>query len=589
MLTEEQVQVEAYAGKSLHEVIEDTAWLRSLQEDGKDTRRKIRDIVDGGPQGIAALLGQNFKGDTPPVNNLLYSGLNRLAQKIGRLPDLKIAAHKDTQAARVAAERRERIVVGYDEGCKLDMMLPQLGRWLPGYGFGVITVADGFDFDNNPFPMATLRDPYAAFPSPWGVTQQPDRIALVREFDVHKLARMYPQDAHLLMKGKAGGAATYGSSERSWEGADQGKVEVVEYMDVAGTWTLVPDRAVLLDFTPNPIAPMLPFVVPKRFAFNKLIGHYDHVIGLMTANAKLNLLSLIAMEDAVFAETVVAGELTRGDTWVKGRNAINYVTAGTNVQKLGGAVNPQMFQEIDRLERQLRTTSGYSVTDDGQSPNSFVTGRGLDNLQAGVDNEVAEYQLVLQNAIEHVDCVRLAWDEKAYGNVAKPLAGKGSPEEYVPAKHIAGRYKTRRRYGVMAGWDDASKVVTGLQLLQAGIIDRTTMRENIRGLDDVPEVAKRIEHEQAEQALRDAMLAAAQQGDPKAVMALIEMLPASDTKQTLQKFYTPEGPEMSEQEAMMSQGPAVESQAPDSTGTILSRLLSSGEAQGGAQVVGSIG
>ena len=37
----------------------------------------------------------------------------------------------------------------------------------------------------------------------------------------------------------------------------------------------------------------------------------------------------------------------------------------------------QLFQQIDRLERHLRLGSAYPVSDDGQSPNAFVTGRGL--------------------------------------------------------------------------------------------------------------------------------------------------------------------------------------------------------------------
>lgn len=590
MLTEHRQMVEHYTGKSVFEVCEDIAHLKTINEPMRDDRRRIRDILNGGPEGIAALLGSGFRGSDAPVNNLIHSGLERFAQKIGRVPELKVDAHKDTQAARVAAEKREAIVRSYDDGCQLDMMLPQLGRWLPGYGFGVITVHDGYDADGNVYPMRTLRDPFDAYPSSWGVTQQPDRIAFIRTHDARQLAKLYPSAAKDLLKNARGTGGAYivgdGYASGQWEGNAVNRVEVAEYIDCHGTWTICPDRTLLLDFTPNPIAPTPAFTVVKRFAFDRLIGHYDHVIGLMGANAKLNLLTLIAMEDSVFAEVVVAGELARGDAWQKGRNAVNYITAGSSVQRLGSGVNPQMFQEIDRIERQLRVTAGYPVIDDAQSPNSFVTGRGLDNLMAGADNQVSEYQQVLTRGIEHNDSLLLMWDEKAYPDRERTFYMAGRPGTYVPRKDIGGLYRTRRRYGVMAGWDDASKVVTGLQLLQAGIVDRLTVQENIRGLDDVTEVRRRIQQETAETALRDAMLAAAQQGDPKAVMALIEMLPAGDTKRTLQKFYTPEGPEMSEEEAAMAAPP--EPQGPEATTTILSRLLASGESQGGAQTVGTL-
>ena len=47
-------------------------------------------------------------------------------------------------------------------------------------------------------------------------------------------------------------------------------------------------------------------------------------------------------------------------------------------------------------------------------------------------------------------------------------------EKYNPSSDIMGSYKTRRVYGAMAGYDEPQKIVTGLQLLQAGIIDKET-------------------------------------------------------------------------------------------------------------------
>lgn len=67
-------------------------------------------------------------------------------------------------------------------------------------------------------------------------------------------------------------------------------------------------------------------------------------------------------------------------------------------------------------------------------------------------------------------------DEILNKDKKKPLSGFANgaafSEQYVPSTDIAGQYDTRRVYGVMAGFDEPTKIVSGLQLLQAGIIDR---------------------------------------------------------------------------------------------------------------------
>ena len=63
----------------------------------------------------------------------------------------------------------------------------------------------------------------------------------------------------------------------------------------------------------------------------------------------------------------------------------------------------QLFQQVDRLERHLRLGASYPVSDDGQSPNSFVTGRGLEELGTSASLHVREYQGILSEALQEVD------------------------------------------------------------------------------------------------------------------------------------------------------------------------------------------
>ena len=66
----------------------------------------------------------------------------------------------------------------------------------------------------------------------------------------------------------------------------------------------------------------------------------------------------------------------------------------------------------------------------------------------------------------------------------------------------------------MAGFDEPTKIVSGLQLLQAGIIDRETLQENMDGLDNLQKINNRITKDEAENVLFETLKVQATQGDP---------------------------------------------------------------------------
>ena len=216
----------------------------------------------------------------------------------------------------------------------------------------------------------------------------------------------------------------------------------------------------------------------------------------------------------------------------------------------------QLFQQVDRLERHLRLGAAYPVSDDGQSPNSFVTGRGLEELGQSASLHVREYQSVLKDAIEELDSKRLEYDQLMFPGQRKPIAGmhKGTAykETYAPTSDIAEIYDTRRVYGVMAGFDEPQKIITGLQLKQQGIIDTQTLQENMDGLDNISKIQNRISAERAETVLFESLMAQAAQGNPKATMAAIEIRKnPQNMSGILDKYYTPEGDEVSEAEEQL--------------------------------------
>ena len=545
-------------------------------------RGRIRSIMNGGPDGLLALLGdqiQGFQDYQIPVPNLMMSGLEHLAQKIGRIPNLKVDVpnNKDSDRARAKADKIARIVTSYDDTQKLDLQMPQVGRWLPGYGFAVWVIREKMGADGIPYPCAELRDPYNCFPGYFGADQQPKEMAVVRRVPKVALTKAYPNSSdkinskdfyqsNTLGIGNAYGSAYTDSYNGSWANSNGEGDLIAEYYNDEGTYIFHMTSATILDFIPNPLDSGPSFVIAKKFAFDRLQGQYDQIIGLMASMAKINVMSIIAMEDAVFTETNISGEIESGQ-YRKGRFAVNYLAPGTQVSKPASNVPYQIFQQIDRIERQLRVGGSYPVSDDSQSPLSFATGRGLEELGASMSLMIREYHTVMADAIEMIDSKRLEWDQKMYGGSSKELSGYYNnqffSEKYDPEKDIQGAYKTRRVYGAMAGYDEPQKIVTGLQLLQAGIIDTQTLQENLDGLDNLTTVNNRITKEKADNILFDTLLAQAQQGDPKATMAVVQIRKNPDDMQNiLDKFFTAEEPEIPSAEQELLGGGSLPPQGP---------------------------
>ena len=131
--------------------------LQNLHEKALPDRNRFRTILNGGSEGIQELLGtKSTTSEVLPAPNLLLSALDRVAQKIGRVPNIEVplAVNKDSVRAKDRRDKLERIVASYDDMQKLDMQMPQVGRWLPGYGFAVWTIRTKYDANGKPYPCA---------------------------------------------------------------------------------------------------------------------------------------------------------------------------------------------------------------------------------------------------------------------------------------------------------------------------------------------------------------------------------------------------------------------------------------------------
>lgn len=593
---------------------------RSNQDQFRDKWR-IRSIMDGGPDGVIAVMlwdkggrdrisrddALRMIGTDLPTVNLALSGLDRLGQMVGRLATLK-PPKADDLTQRERNQRRIEILDMWDAEQKLELMMPQLARWLPGYSFGFMSMTQGKNSFGEWYPKLHLRDSYDVSPGYFGADQSPKDVVANRVVPLYQLKHIYPElpwdtyesdlrvkrpqnrIAAMDLRNSSGASVAY-DGQRTWEGPRTG-IRIAEYSCESGRYVVIPEFDTCVEYIPN-MLDQLPFVFGKRISFNKLQSAYSQIIGLMSMHAKLNILGMIASEDSTFRETNIIGELV-GEEYQRGRKGINMFLPGTRIERLSGDQAQQVWAQIDRIERQLRIGMNYDVQQDGTSPNSFATGQGMRELQTASANNVREYQTVLRYMMQDADSKRLEFAEKAYQSQKRSYWDmRGDKKTYRASTAINGDYRTRRVYGAMATFDDQLKIVVGLQLLQGQAIDVETLQENIDGLEDLPLINERIARRQAKDVLFERLRMRAEQ-DPRADAALTQIiLNPRDEAKILVEYFAPEVEEGEEGPPMafppqppglaMGEGGA----PPEAFSTVLSRLEGD-QANLGVQTVGAL-
>ena len=599
-------------------VLDRTRAVIKANDDTFRDRWRIRSIMNGGSEGMWSVLAydQGRGASTPeqlsatlgfdlPTVNLVHSGLERSAQQIGREPTLKAPVIDDESAQR-RADDRMAIVRTWDDANNMEMQYPQIGRWLPGYAYVFWNLRIGTHFDIGEYPEARLRNSYDVLPGWFGPDQQPTEVVVRRQIPYGRLKEQFPQIAwegvekELAQKGDVPAqiGQQVGATKRTWEGESTG-VTVCEYHCADGMYLNVPEiqeQDLVLAFVPNLLQSGPSFVFAKRFSFDRLQNQYVHIYGLMGQMAKYNILSMIASEDSTFRPTNIIGELESG-SYEMGRGAINMFREGTRIERPTSEMPQHMMQQVQLLERQIRIGANYSVQEDGQAASGWTTGKGMAALKGAANNNIREYHVVMSNALKELDVRRLEMSEMYWaGKKKKYYTVGGLPRTYDPKTRINGDYRTRRVYGAMATWDDQEKIIIGMQLKTAGVMDTETLQENIDGLKNLGQVNMRIQKERATEVLY-ARLEQRSEEDPKADAALVEIMEKPQNMTAiLIKYFTPKEPQMSpeEQMAMMQMqaqgqggGPPGMGGQPPPVGTVMGRIMG-GQAEGGVQQVAQI-
>ena len=476
------------------------------------TRTRVRNVLQGGQLALTELLGPTKAsaiGLDMPAANLLYSGMERLAQKLRHPPTLKVdpvGRNRNDDAARARADKLEAIVRGHDHAQHLEAQLGWNGRWLPVYSVGAWTMT----LDRHGTPIAHIVDPFDLYPGGYGPNNDPSDMAVIRKIRVDQLKALYPLSATRI------------------PGKPEDRIKVAEYYSEAGVTVVAHEIDVVLHQIPNPVEDELPFVfmtVPG--VTDTPQGQYDQALGLLKDIIEINVDTLIAIHDDVHAPYFIIGELLSGPLQ-RGRFGNNEVSQGGAVQR-GTQSNVFPAQnQTSVLDRQLRTVVGYPNIDDTVSPTSFATGAGMEELRSdGVDNIVDEYRDITARAVAAVDTLRLQWDEQLYPDEERTLMtsveGESRVLTYTPGADINGAVMTRREFGPMVGWGDTTKILAGGSLLDRGAIDLQTYQEGIHRIPAINRMNERNRSDEMEQGQKAILVNDAQNGNPAAEQAMNEI------------------------------------------------------------------
>lgn len=440
-------------------------------------------------------------------------------------PALDPAKDTGVKSLEFAMKRRKAIVSTYRHS-NLNLGLRRAYRHLGGYATTALVVEADLV---NKRPRILVRDPLTTYPeakAPEDLSP-PDNCGFVYAKSGDWLRAAYPEsraevggcipadpgphsdnlwdviewiDADHIVVGIMGPADQGSATNRPSFGTSSRSMELRRWVNKAGRCTVV---------------------TPRRVTLAGISSQIAHITGIVDLMARLQALNIMATEKSIFPDRYALGDGTGnirliGDEWKDGRTGeINLVDGARSIGELRGTPDPTNMQQIDRLERNARISTGLVPQAGGETYGSLRTGRGMDSMMsAAVDPRVQELQEIMQASLEHVNAVALDtfkgyWPTRTF----HLFTGKGTDNsvvEFVPEKH-AETTENSVQYA-MAGADVQGVTIQIGQLLGMKLMSERTARQRHPFIDDPDSEEKRIEEEVLQHATLESIISQAQGG-----------------------------------------------------------------------------
>ncbi len=384
------------------------------------TRQKDWAPAHQGMETVRAVYDGDAKIDLPDVDrttaasvpNLLAQGVDQMAARIASVaPMVTFASDKPGQrTADRRADTCQRVVTGWWQDDHLPLKMKYRARNLIAYGLAPVTMRYSREAQR---PTWEVRDPLTTYSAPEripGTNKPVDCIFAYRRSIGWLVANGYKGQVNTVIGGMI---------RRDWPADTQ--MTVLEYVDPDCRLTILTGHAQFATDLPYQVSPgtrqtalleacILPrpcmtALVPQRISLSRMAGQFNAMLGMYYQQAKLEALTIIAVEKGIFPDTYLEsrpGEVAKFlDGPHDGRTGKVNVVQGGVVREIANNPGYQTNTAIDRLERAQRLTSGIPSEFGGESGSNIRTGRRGDAvLSAVIDFPVAEAQEVFAYSLE---------------------------------------------------------------------------------------------------------------------------------------------------------------------------------------------
>ena len=479
--------------------------------------QRMRDVLSVRQGDLSKVYPSMFSEDYPKplVANFIDVAARDLAEAMAPLPSFNCSAtNMVSDSARKAADTRTRIANFYIANSELQLQMYDGADWYNTYGMvaGMVEM----DYDSN--------NPRIRIMNPWGLYPEVDRfgrvvsVTQVLATDAETLCAQYPEFAEAILQKN-----NYQPGSPS--------ITMVRYHDKDQDLIYLPERKNLtLVRTPNQLGKCMVVIAQRPSLDGQARGQYDDVLAVQLARARFAILQIQAAEKSIQAPIAIPQDVQE---LALGPDSIMRSSQPQNIRRVGLDLPPGVFTESGVLERELRLGARYPETRSGNTSASVITGRGVQELQAGFDTQIKSAQA--QFARMFSDLVGLCFevDEKLFSNVQKTIKGSedGTPYvlKYTPSRDIKGEYGVDVRYGIMSGMDPSRAIIALLQMRSDKLVSRDYVRREIPMDLNVTQEEQRVDIEEMRDALRvsvaqyaQAIPALAAQGqDPSLIVSRI--------------------------------------------------------------------
>lgn len=493
------------------------AKLGRLQTKFAARDQRMRDVLSVRQGDLSKVYPSMFSEDYPKplVANFIDVAARDLAEAMAPLPSFNCSAsNMVSDSARKAADTRTRIANFYVGVSELQLQMYEGADWYNTYGMMIGMVE--MDYDSNNPRMRLLN--------PWGCYPELDRfgrvvsLTQVMNTDTETLASQYPEFAEQIYK------------KNNFQPGNP-YITMVRYHDAEQDLIFLPERQNLtLVRTPNPVGKCLVHVAMRPSLDGQARGQFDDVLAVQLARARFAILQIQAAEKSIQAPIAIPQDVQE---LALGPDSIMRSSQPQNIRRVGLELPPGVFTESGVLERELRLGARYPESRSGQINASVITGRGVQELQAGFDTQIKSAQA--QFARMFGDLIGLCFeiDEKLFNKIQKTIKGSddGTPYvlKYTPGRDIRGEYGVEVRYGIMSGMDPSRAIIALLQMRSDKLVSRDYVRREIPMDLNVTQEEQRVDIEEMRDALRvsvaqyaQAIPALAAQGqDPSQIVSRI--------------------------------------------------------------------